>query len=540
MIVHASRGPPEGRSWQFPELTPKPGRHPASSCSICSSNSAPLFGDVLEELRREGKLLAALALLDEVGMERLVRAVAEVEGGDGALTVRAADRDRLGPGGDAHAARRRRGREPAPGDRALAHSSAVRCRCAGSGTERGSCCGSSRSRAASVARCAPYLRRGAAHHAAARRRRSRAAAGAGGHHGAVPGLVRADPASTAARPRPGVGERGIGAGGAARDHALRRSVAREAPDALWMRVDCAGLLLLYPIIRRLGWARRLADPAVGPRVFQALLAGAGMRLLRPWQPGEKVEPAAGLLAGLLEEPARLGIAQVLDATPISALDLFPAGGGLAGGARHRRRCARSRPCCAHPRLPQLRAASSIVRHFLRVPGRVLIEENELRIVLEPSPWSVALHISGADDALDGDRMAAPAPRCLCAGRAVMDRARRLSRQHRAAARRTGLSRPVCCGAPCGSSGQGAVERSRAFARPRDHRGHGRRAAGQREHRRGSRRHPATRSSSSMTRSPAGAAKTTSGARQASATGTRLPSRVSRNSAGLGTQKPTLS
>ena len=400
MIVHATRGPPEGRSWQFPELDAKAGRHPAIVVLDLLLESGSVLGDVLEELRREGKLMAALALFDEVGMERLVRAVAEAEGGEGALTAA-----QLVAIASALAAMRT---PPSIGEAASRRQAIELWLKFGRDMPlRG------------IWHGARLLLRFLEEPALLAWRVAR-------HPSSAPPTTPPDGAAAAALPQAltdimsrfpdwceqirrqlqgGHPRSSALASAASALEALREITPSAAPSArgagaLWLRIDCAGLLLLYPIVRRLGWARLDKDPAVGPRVFQALLAGAGMRLLRPWQPGETVEPAAGLLAGLLEEPARLGIAQVLDSTPVSALNLFPEASDWPAALDA---AADALALGLAARIRGFRAAGreSIVRHFLRVPGRVLIEENELRIVLEPSPWSVALHISGADDPLDG-------------------------------------------------------------------------------------------------------------------------------------------
>ena len=400
MIVHASRGPPQGRSWQFPELDAKTGRHPAIVVLDLLLESGSDLGDVLEELRRDGKLISTLALLDEVGMERLVRAVAEAEGGDGALTAA-----QLVAVASALATMRT---PPSIGETASRRQAVeLWFRLGRDMPLRGIWYGTKL--------LLRFLQEPAllAWHAA----RHPSGAAPAPPHGAAAAAVALPPALADIMSRfpdwceqvrrqlqHGYLMSRASASAASALEALREITPSAAPSAraagaLWLRIDCAGLLLLYPIIRRLGWARLYNDPAFGPRVFQAMIAGAGTGLLRPWQPGEKIEPAAALLAGLLEEAARLGIAQILDATSVTALNLFPraadwpaaldaAADALALGLAARIRGFREA------------GRESIVRHFLRGPGRVLIEENEVRIVLEPSPWSVALHISGADDPLD--------------------------------------------------------------------------------------------------------------------------------------------
>jgi hypothetical protein len=395
MIAHASRGPPEGGSWRFPELNAKAGRHPAIVVLDLLLESGAILGDVIEQLSREGRLTAILALLDEVGMERLMRAIAEAEGEDNALTSA-----QLIAIASALAATRS---PPAVGEAASRRQAIELWLKFGRETPLRGLWYGARLLLRFLEEPALLAWRGARHPSGAAPPPHHA------HADALPPPLAdimarfPDWCERIRRQLPHSGR--ISENAASALEALREITPSAAPSPrsawpLWMRVECAGLLLLYPIVRRLGWPRRIADPAVGPRAFQALLAGAGMRLLRPWQPGEKVEPAAGLLAGLFEEPARLGIAQILDATPVSALDLFPeatdwpaaldaAADALALGLAARIRGFRTA------------GRESVVRHFLRVPGRVLIEESELRIVLEPSPWSVALHISGADDPLDG-------------------------------------------------------------------------------------------------------------------------------------------
>ena len=43
---------------------------------------------------------------------------------------------------------------------------------------------------------------------------------------------------------------------------------------------------------------------------------------------------------------------------------------------------------------------AVVKQFLRVRGRVLLEETRVLVVLESTPWAVALHLSGMDEPLE--------------------------------------------------------------------------------------------------------------------------------------------
>jgi hypothetical protein len=438
MVVHALQGSPEARCWQFPELASRAGRHPAIVV-LDLLQSGSLLGDVLEALRRAGKLVAVLALLDEVGLERLVRVAAEDEGGDGALTTAqlvalasALLAMRTPPVAGESASRRgaielwlQFCREMPV--RGIWHGSRLLLRfleepgllAPGTGAGRGAT-------AVEAVVLPPSLAALMSHFPAwceevrrqlacgpperfaltlerLRRITPSAAPSAGGTRGppepfalVLERLRRITPSAAASAG----GTRGPPDPFALVPERLRPITPSAAASAggtelRWLRLDDAGLLLLYPVIRHLGWVRVLRDR--GPRIFQAMVAGAGMRLLSPWQPGDKVEPAPGILAGLFGEPERLGIGQTFGSTSAAALcsqandwptALDAAADALASGLALRVRGFRTA------------GRESIVRHFLRVSGRVLFGEKELCVVLEPSPWSVALHISGADDPVE--------------------------------------------------------------------------------------------------------------------------------------------
>jgi hypothetical protein len=165
----------------------------------------------------------------------------------------------------------------------------------------------------------------------------------------------------------------------------------------WIASDAAGLMLLCAPIRRLRWPQRLRDHGHAPRVLQALLAGAAMRLVRQaWMPGDPLDPAAALLAGIMGESDPHGLAVSMQGAPPDGLELTASNWNafldLAAEA-----LARS---LAHSiRGFQTATRDSIARHFLRRRGRILLGDKALRVDLEPNPWWVAVHVSGADDAL---------------------------------------------------------------------------------------------------------------------------------------------
>jgi hypothetical protein len=373
-------------AWQFPEIAEHATRPPAVQVSDLLVKAGPLLGEVLAELRRLRLLDAALAMLDEVCLERLIRVAPTIDRGDGALDVEQVLRiaaalveTAAAPQGGAAATRRQAVRLWLQLDRTLP------------------------------------LR---------------------GIWNALRLLLRIleQPSLLTVASRPAVLSESMPPWCAVVLETLRRRRAAPAATLLeqlrkitptaaativgkpenWLESDCAGVLLVCDTIRRLGWLRLLRGDGYSARVSQAILVGIGMRLIGGrapsslWEPGHPIEPAVGLLGGLVDDPDARSIGRVFAETPPDALAAFAAGDwpvaldraadALAGAF-----AARIRGFCNAKR-------ASVVRHFLRRPGRILIEDTSLRVVLRTNPFSVALHISGADtpvadvEWLDGRRV----------------------------------------------------------------------------------------------------------------------------------------
>ena len=387
MIAAVLTGAP-GAAWQFPELAGHAGRPPAIVTLDVLLQAGPLLGDVLTELRRLRMLDAALASLDEVSLERLFRAVAATDWDEGRLSVEQVVR--VGA--------------------ALAQARAA--------PQRGEAAG--RRQAVQLwlqlGRTLPLRGTWHALRLLLRILEQPALLAAAAGPAALPDGM--PPWCEAVRQQLA---RGLSAQAAAALQQLREVTpsavaATQGAAGHWLSSGCAGILLLCDTIRRLGWMRLLREAGYGPRIAQALLAGTAMRLLSgaapapAWEPGQRIEPAVGLLAGLLTEPDTIGIGRVFADTPPCALAAFApaedwpaaldaAAAALAGAFAARIRGFRNA------------RRSSVVRHFLRQPGQILIEPAALRVVLHPSPFAVALHISGADapvanlDWLGGRRVA---------------------------------------------------------------------------------------------------------------------------------------
>jgi hypothetical protein len=368
MIAHLlGSGSPQ--AWQFPELATKARLPPAIAILEILLEAGPFLPELLDALSRMRKLDAALLLLDEVALERLIRAVAEQRDDRSTLTaveVVAIARELAS-----------RGHPPAGGD--AGRRQAVRL----------------------------WLRLG----------RSLPLRGIWQGLRLVLRLLE-EPALLSEK----FAAATLPDGWPAWCEAVRQDLARDTPETtapllerlrrltptavaartgaapVWLGSECAGMLLLLETIDRLGWWRPVHGSRMPPRFFQALVAGAGMRLLCDWQLGDPIEPAVALLAGLFEEPDRVGLAQLQAELPAAAQPLFP----QAASCGEVLEVAADRLASAFAaRIRGFRNAgrASVVRHLLRVPGRILIEETALRVVLAPRPWAVALHISGADDSL---------------------------------------------------------------------------------------------------------------------------------------------
>ena len=176
-----------------------------------------------------------------------------------------------------------------------------------------------------------------------------------------------------------------------------RSVATK-----WIASDCAGMLLMLSIVQRLELWRFIRKPEFvrlgGPRAFSFLLAAIGMTLLKPWSLEDPVEPIVALFAGIFSEPDVTGMRQFFSETDVSVVAEFVQAENWAEALDS---AAAELAHSFASAVLGFRHASreAVVRQFLRVPGRVLVEETRVLAVLAPSAWAVALHISGMDDPL---------------------------------------------------------------------------------------------------------------------------------------------
>jgi hypothetical protein len=185
-------------------------------------------------------------------------------------------------------------------------------------------------------------------------------------------------------------------------------------QAPWLAVESAGLLLLARVVQRLGWSQRRGDrswlPWGEPRWFQALLAGIGAAVLgRSLTEADDLEPAVLLFAGMERQADMVGLRHVqAEVNPLGRRHLLEV---LAPGANAHalsQDWAATFDALAGRLIAEFgalvrgfrqAAREALVRQFLRTPGQVRLGERVVSVMLEPSPYHVALHLSGLDDSL---------------------------------------------------------------------------------------------------------------------------------------------
>ncbi len=190
-------------------------------------------------------------------------------------------------------------------------------------------------------------------------------------------------------------------------------------DEPWVSSDCAGLFLLVSLLNRLGWPeiirRSSVDVSLGPRAITYILAGLGLAVLgrfvdAPKQPEwpERIDPGLALFAGWLDEPHLAGLRSFLaSGSPSMRSELLVAlvrdtdlpNGCSDGWATTLDFLAAQVVRTFAGRVRGFKHASRpfVVKHFLALPGRIRVSGEQLTVVLPPSPFHVALHLSGMDD-----------------------------------------------------------------------------------------------------------------------------------------------
>lgn len=181
------------------------------------------------------------------------------------------------------------------------------------------------------------------------------------------------------------------------------SAGRSVASVKWIVSDYAGVMLMLSVVQRLDLSRVARTPAFagfgGPRALSFLLAGIGMTLFKRWNLTDPVDPVVALFAGIVSEPDVARMRQFFSEADASAVAEFVQAETWTEALD---RAATELARCFASRVRGFRQASreAVVKQFLRVRGRVLVEDTRVLVVLEPTPWAVALHLSGMDDPLE--------------------------------------------------------------------------------------------------------------------------------------------
>jgi hypothetical protein len=176
----------------------------------------------------------------------------------------------------------------------------------------------------------------------------------------------------------------------------------ESPHAS-IRSEVAGVFLLAPVVLALRWDEPPAKST--SREFKVLLASIFQTALllgtaARFDPTDPVlDTGASIAGGLGAEPGMRDVRAIIDTMPwaemtrnwnldpcSSLIELLEhAAAQLLGALGERIRGFRQAPPAA------------IARAFVRVPGQIDISnERHLQVVLEPTPYAIALHLSGCD------------------------------------------------------------------------------------------------------------------------------------------------
>jgi hypothetical protein len=180
----------------------------------------------------------------------------------------------------------------------------------------------------------------------------------------------------------------------------------------WISSNWCGLFFLSSTLERLGWV-----PAWGQLVdFQAggagcLVAGLALTIAGRFDPAvPSLDTAIALFAGYLHEPDLVHAARVFQKSSVEARLRM-----LRASLPHEKvdnmaetwegtfeRLAETLLRTFASRIRGFRQATQqgIVRSFIARPGRIRIDPERLVVFPVPSPFNVALHISGMDDPVD--------------------------------------------------------------------------------------------------------------------------------------------
>ena len=178
-------------------------------------------------------------------------------------------------------------------------------------------------------------------------------------------------------------------------------------EARWIWSEWSGLFFLTGTLLRLGWIpawRQLAEFQTGG--VACLAAGLALAVIGEFDPSPMaLDPGVALFAGYISDPDITHLRRVFQAFPrqvrLSVLQSALPGEVLDNADKDWQSifdllAAKLMREFAGQIRGFRQARRSTVRSFLARPGRIRIEPDQVVVFPGPSPFNVALHISGVD------------------------------------------------------------------------------------------------------------------------------------------------
>ena len=189
-------------------------------------------------------------------------------------------------------------------------------------------------------------------------------------------------------------------------------------ESKWISTDCAGLFLLVRILDKLGWEDRLARSSLGatygPRLLTYTLAGVATAILgRSNEEPTYLDTGIALFSGWIGAPDLHGFRAFLAAGSVETRqgflgEMLPKATAIEYSASWQtsfdalanyliREFTEQIRCFGKP------SRSFVVKNFVALPARILIEEKRLVVMFTSSPLHVVIHLSGLDYPIESVR-----------------------------------------------------------------------------------------------------------------------------------------
>jgi hypothetical protein len=193
------------------------------------------------------------------------------------------------------------------------------------------------------------------------------------------------------------------------------STQNHGAEPKWISTDCAGLFLLIRVLNKLVWedqlVRSFLGATYGPRLLTYTLAGVALAILGRFNEELTfIDPGIALFSGWIGAPDLHGFHSFLAKGSVEIRQGLL--GGLLTQATAMEYSHTWQTCfdalanyLIQEFTEQIRcfgkpSRSFVVKNFVALPGRILIEENRLLVKFTSSPLHVVVHMSGLDDQVE--------------------------------------------------------------------------------------------------------------------------------------------